>query len=132
MTPNEYMILRAFGTRDRVTLREVAEHLRNANQYTRYLCAAMVNSGLLIECVDDSGEKPKPAYRLTPKSRDVLADLWRGMEDNLRRRVARFRRVAAAIEKRADDVGEMASHTMQATKGQAQPGEKPSTPSAHE
>ena len=105
MTPNEHVILRMFGGAESVTVRQVAEHMRNPVGYTKYLCAGMVNRDLLTECVDDSGTRPRRAYRLTPKSRAILADLWRGMAENLTRRVARFRRVAAIVEERADRLG---------------------------
>ena len=109
MTPNEYVILRMFGGAESVTVRQIAENMRNSIEYAKYLCAGMVSDGLLTECVDDSSAKPRPAYRLTPKSRDILADLWRGMEQSLRRRVARSRRITAIVEKRADRLGEMAT-----------------------
>ena len=108
MTPNEYVILRFLGDKGSVTVRQVALHLRNSDEYTRYLCAGMVKSGLLEELLDDSGKKPKRAYRLTPKSSDMLTDLWRGMEDNLRLRAARFYRVGAIVEGRANQLGEKA------------------------
>ena len=109
MTPNEHLILRLFDDTDTVTLRRIAEHMQNPVGYTKYLCAGMVNRDLLTECVDDSGTRPRRAYRLTPKSRAILADLWRGMAENLRGRVARARRVAAIVEERADRLGEMAT-----------------------
>ena len=108
MSQNESLILRFLGKRDHGTVRQIAEHLRDSDEYTRYLCDGMVNCGLLEECVDGSCKKPRGAYRLTLKSRAILADLWSGMEDNLRLRVARFRRVAAIVEERADQLGKMA------------------------
>ena len=109
MTPNEYVILRMFGGAESVTVRQVAEHMRNPVGYTKYLCAGMVNRDLLTECVDDSGKRPRRAYRLTPKSQAILADLWRGMVKNLRGRVARARRITAIVEERADRIEEMAT-----------------------
>ncbi|MCK4373954.1 MAG: winged helix-turn-helix transcriptional regulator [Candidatus Brocadiae bacterium] len=113
MTPNEYVILRFLGQKDCATVRQIAGHLRNSLGYSKYLCDGMVNDDLLEECVDDSGKKPVPAYRLTPKSRAILADLLHGMEDNLRQRVARFRQVAAVVEERAHRLGEMAWRSTQ-------------------
>ncbi len=109
MTPNEYLILLLFDDTDTVTLRQVAKHLENPVGYTKYLCAGMVNRDLLTECVDDSGKRPRRAYRLTPKSQAILADLWRGMVKNLRGRVARARRITAIVEERADRIEEMAT-----------------------
>ncbi len=106
MSPNEFSILRVLAGGDHMTVRQVAEHLRNSEEYAKYICVKMVNRGLLEECVDDSGKKPRRAYRLTPRSWGIMADIWRGMEGNLRRRVARFRRVAGIIEERADRLGE--------------------------
>lgn len=108
MTPNEYNILRMFANRDSVTVRQVAKHLQNSLDYSEYLCAGMTNAGLLTQCQDDSGKRPERAYRLTTKSQGILMGLWSGMEGNLRRRVARFRRVAAIVEERADRLGQMA------------------------
>ena len=102
MTPNEYTILRMFADRDRTTVRQVAGHMRNADEYAKYLCGRMVNAGLPAERMDASEEKPVRAYRLTPESQDILADLCRGMEMNLRRRTGRFQRVAAIVEERAE------------------------------
>ena len=109
MTPNEYLILRMFADTDHITIQQVAERMQNSVEYAKYLCAGMVNCGLLVECTDDSGSNPVRACRLTPKSWSILTDLWRGMADNLRRRAARFYRVGAIVEGRADQLGEKES-----------------------
>ena len=108
MTPNEYAILRMFADKDRATAREVGQRLRNSLGYSTYLCAGMVNAGLLSESVDDSDGRAVRAYRLTPKARDILTDLLRGMAGNLKRRAARFRLVGAVVGKRAAGLAEMA------------------------
>ena len=52
MTPNEYVILRMFGDNDSVAVHHIAGHMRNSVKYTKYLCAGMVNAGLLAECLE--------------------------------------------------------------------------------
>ena len=108
MTPNEYMILRMFAERDRVAVQQVAERVRASQAYANYLCVGMVNAGLLAECTADSAGKPVRAYALTPKSQAILADLTRGMASNLARRAAKFKRVAAVVEERAERLSQIA------------------------